>query len=873
MREHWWRRASREQELERELRAHLELEAEEHRDAGMTPPAARYASQRVFGNTARVMEETREAWGFQAFEQLLQDVRYGLRTMRRSPGFTAIAVLSLTLGIGANTAIFSLINVLMLRPLAVKEPDRLVEILTHRGKGHGNAFSWQTYRYLRDGSSLWELAASHRNSLYTRVEGLGTEKIEGQYCTGNYFPMLGIQPALGRLIGPEDDRMGSPATVAVVSWAYWKNRLGMDPGVIGRKVEVEDVPFTIVGVAPRDFVGLQVGLSEDIFIPLATEPLTRRPTYTANAGYKWLQLISRAKPGVSLEQIHAAMNVLFRRTLEIEAQDRHESSIPDWTIDVAPAGSGFSLLRDQFSKPLLVLMAIVCVLLLIACANVAGMLLAKGAARQREMALRVSLGAGRLRLVRQMVTESLILSGAAAILGVALAYAGGEFLVRILASGRLPIELQVTPDARVLLFTAGLALCTGIVFGLIPAFRAAPAFRDSSRGGETRARRFLGKALIASQVAFSVVLLTAAGMFLRNLSSLKNRDIGVRREGVVMVALDPSHSGYEQGQLASEYQRLLGRIELIPGVHSASLCWMPPIAGGGMDGNAFLDGSTAPMYVYKNLVGPRYFETVGTSLLAGREFDLRDQAGSTPVAIVNRTLARAAFGDGNPLGHRIKYKVDDSTWYEIVGVVSDAKYVYIREKTQPTVYVATMQQSRPASQFVIRTAMPLVEVMPPVRQAIRGMQRSVLIGKITTLETFIDSSIVEERLIATLSSLFGALGSLLAAVGLYGLLAYTVARRTNEIGIRMALGANRGSVIRMVLSEAILMVLAGLAAGVPLAIAGERAAGSMIPNLPAGLWMPVAMGVAAMIATGIVAAYLPARRASRVDPMVALRYE
>jgi predicted permease len=869
----WWRRASREQELERELRAHLELEAEEQRHAGMAPAEAHHAAQRIFGNTARVMEETREAWGLQSWDQLVQDVRYGLRTMRRSPGFTAIAVLSLTLGIGANTAIFSLINVLMLRPLPVKEPDRLVEILTHRGKGHGNAFSWQTYQFLRDGSNLWELAASHRNSLYTRVEGLGTEKIEGQYCTGNYFPMLGIQPALGRLIGPEDDRMGAPATVAVVSWAYWTNRLGQDPGVIGRTVEVEDVPFTIVGVSPRNFFGLQVGLSEDIFLPLATEPLTRHPTYTADAGYKWLQLISRAKPGVTIGQIHAAMNVLFRRTLEIEAQDRHQSTIPDWTIDVSPAGSGFTLLRDQFSKPLLVLMAIVCVLLLIASANVAGMLLAKGAARQREMTLRVSLGAGRLRLVRQMLTESLILSGAAAILGVALAYFGGAFLVRIVASGRLPIDLQVTPDARVLIFTAGLTLSTGLLFGLIPAFRAAPSIRDSGRAGETRSRRILGKALIATQVAFSVVLLAAAGLFLRNLASLRNRDIGIRREGVVMAALDPSHSGYREGELARDYQRLLGRLESIAGVHSASVCWMPPIAGGGMDGNAFVDGSTVPMHVYKNLVGPRYFETVGTAVLAGREFNSRDQAGSTPVAIINRTMAKAAFGDRNPIGRRIKYKLEDTASYEIVGVVGDAKYVYIREQTQPTVYLSTMQQSRPASQFVIRTALPLRVVMPSVREAIRGLQHSVLIGKVTTLETFIDSSIVEERLIATLSTLFGALGSLLAAVGLYGLLAYTVARRTNEIGVRMALGANRGSVIRMVLREAILMVAAGLAVGIPLAIAGERAAGSMIPNLPAGLWMPVAVGVGAMMATGIVAAYLPARRASRVDPMVALRYE
>jgi len=416
------------------------------------------------------------------------------------------------------------------------------------------------------------------------------------------------------------------------------------------------------------------------------------------------------------------------------------------------------------------------------------------------------------------------------------------------------------------------------LFGLIPALRAmgaspAPATRDSGRGGETRMRRLFGKGLIVSQVAFSVVLLTAAGMFVRNLASLQGRDLGIRRDGVLMVALDPSHSGYQDDQLSRDYQRLLERLRTIPGVLSASICWMPPIAGGGTDGTVSVEGSAAPVYLYKNWVAPGYFETVGMPLVAGRDFTFRDRTGSPRVVIINQTLARQAFGAGNPVGLHLTFQGGDTNSYEIIGIVGDAKYLDIREVTPATTYLATFQQPRPASEFFIRTAIQPTQIVPAVRQEVRDVLKTVLVGKVTTLSEHIDASIVQERLIAMLSSLFGALGSLLAAIGLYGLLAYTVARRTNEIGLRMALGADRGDVIRMVLREAVLMVAAGLIIGAPLALAGEYAATRMIPNLPAGPWMPVAIGVAAMIATGLIAAWLPARRASRVEPVAALRYE
>jgi putative ABC transport system permease protein len=880
----WLSRRRRDQELDEEIQAHLAMAARDRIERGDTPQAAELAVRREFGNRTVVQEVTREMWGWSSLERLWQDIRYALRTMRRSPGFTAVAVLSLALGIGANTAIFSLIDTLMLRSLPVREPGQLVDLLnTYPGDPRLNVYSFDAYQYMRDRNQVFSgLIACSPARLSVRGEGLEAAAADGEFVDGNYFRMLGVKPTAGRLIGPEDDgAQAASSAVAVVSWSYWKSRFNLDPAIMGKRIIIDDVPATIAGVAPQGFSGIVLGYRTQVWVTMSTEPAIHHATRHGG-----VSLMGRLKPGVSMEQARAEMAVLYRQTFD-EASLKRD---PNWSrvkFDLEPAGAGLSRadppggrLRDRFSKPLLFLMAVVGLLLLIACTNVASMLLARAAGRRREMALRISLGAGRLRLVRQVLTESLLLSVTGGLCGVLVAYFGADALVRIIASERSRIEIVVQPDMHMLLFTAGAALLTGVLFGLAPALHAmaaepASSLRTMGTAGETRLGRLFGRSLVVAQVALSVVLLSAAGLFIRHLSDLRNVNLGFQRDHLLLATLNPARSGYTGEQLSSAYRELLERFVAIPGVRSATLSSGTPISGAAASRFATVEGyqkKAVETRIFVRWVAPRYFETYGTPLLAGRDFTLQD-LGAAHLAILNRAMARYYFGDANPVGRRVTLERDDQP-FEIAGVVGDAKYIDLREPAPRTIYLCAFQARGVNSHsFSLRTNGDPAVVAGEVRRTVGTVLKTVPVESITTLAAQMDASIVPERLIATLSALFGALGSLLAAIGVYGLLAYTVARRINEIGIRMALGATRGDVIGMVVGDALRMVSIGLGIGVPMALWGRRFAASVMEGLPLASPVPIAFGAVAMIAIAMLAAYVPARRAARVDPMVALRYE
>jgi predicted permease len=825
---------------------------------------------------------------------LFQDLKFGLRMLAKNPGFTAVAVLTLALGIGANTAIFSLINTLMLRMLPVRDPGQLVELL-HRYPGDPrlNGFSWQSYEHYRDHNHVLSGLIGFRPSRFSlRGDGLERETVDGEYVVGDYFPVLGVKPAIGRLIDPEVDQIGAEGSaVAVVSWSFWKSRFNLNPSILGKRIIVDEVPLTVIGVTPREFFGLEIWSRPEVWVPVTMEPAIHH-TSQASFGLGELKLIGRLKPGVSIEQARAEMSLLFQFTIEEITKER---DIPLWRqakMELVPAGAGLALLRDRYAKPLLILMALVGLLLLIACTSIASMLLARAAARKREMALRVCLGAGRFRLLRQVLTESLLLSAAGSLLGIFLPYFGADALVRIITSGRtmpgLPpqIEIQVHPDAHVLLFTAGIALLTGVLFGLAPALRAmatAPAssLQAAGRASETQFGRLFGKGLVAVQVALSVMLLSAATLFIAYMENLEHLNLGFHKDHLLLVSLEPAHSGYSSDDLSQRYEELLGRLEVLPGVRSATLCAGTPLSGGGASGFANVEGFEEKpedrRYVSINWVAPNYFHTLGMPLLAGRDFSSQDQGG-TRVAIINQAMARYYFPGRDAIG---KHFTLDRDWrgfgpdepYEIVGVVGDAHYYEIREEPPRTIYFDTFQGRWVGSHLVLRTRIAPTVVAPDVRRTVREIVKGVSVGHITTMADQVDASIVPERVLAMISGSLGVLGSLLAALGLYGLLAYTVARRTNEIGVRMALGASRGSMARMVLRDALGMVSAGLVIGIPIALWARKFAASMIEGIPPSIVLPIYLAVAGIIAVALVASYIPARRATKVDPMVALRYE
>jgi predicted permease len=807
------------------------------------------------------------------------DLRYALRLMRHNPGFTAVAVLSLALGIGANTAIYSLFYTIMLRQLPVAHPEQLVEFLfSDPGQVRDDGYwSWERYEYVRDHNHVFSALTgmTFDNLASLRLEGSDPETVIEESVLGNYFQVLGLKPSIGRLTGPEDVPASGDGEAAVVSWSWWNNRFHRDPSILGKRIFVNDAPKTIVGVAPRGYVGPRVGSRTDVWLPYQKDTV---------------RMLARIKPGVTRQQAQAEMRVLLHSLLE-QSADRNNAKVKPIHLDVEPAGAGLARVREQYGKALVLLMGVVGLLLLLACINMASLLLARSAGRQRELAVRVGLGAGRGRLVRQMLTEAVMLSGAGTLVGAVLAYAGTGILVRIMASGRAfeHIDVEVQPNLHLLVVTAAIGVLTGVLFGLAPAwyaFRAAPAsaLRPSGRGGDTWFWRLFGKGLVASQVALSIFLVTGTAVFLTHLSKLRNYDLGFRSDHVLLMVLDPAHSNYKREQLAAPYQQLLARLQTIPGVLSASITACTPLQGCG-SGSRFVNAEGHLEQPEERLrpavyfVAPRYFDTLGIPLLAGRDFSPRDIVRSR-VAIVSTAVARHYFPGENPIGRNITIVHDprpfpfgDDRPYEIIGVAGDVKPFELRDAPYPTIYFDMFQVNHIFDQFQLRTRSDPAPMAETVRRMAREVLTDVPVKRVTTLAAQVDSNIVPERLIATLSEFFGGLGAALAGIGIYGLLAYSVARRTNEIGVRVALGAKARDVSRLVLRDTLGLLCAGLVAGAFLVVWGRPLAASLVQDLKPESAGPLALAAGAIVAVALLASYVPLRRATRVDPMVALRHE
>ncbi|HME00066.1 MAG TPA: ABC transporter permease [Terriglobia bacterium] len=811
---------------------------------------------------------------------LWNDLRYGLRLMRRNPGFTVVAVLSLALGIGANTAIFSLFYTVMLHQLPVAHPEQLVEFLyKDPGRPRDDGYRrWDEYENIRDHNHVFSALTGMTFDNLARVstEGSEPETLIVENVLGNYFEVLGLKPAIGRLTTPQDVPASGDAGVVVVSWHYWNRWFHRDAAILGRRIYVNGNPETIVGVAPRAYTGPRVGDRTDVWEP-----------YQKDA----VRMLARLKPGVTLRQAEAEMNVLYQSWVDQNDATQKNTKLRQRKVEVEPAGAGLARVRDLYGKSLVLLMGVVGLLLLLACVNMASMLLARLAGRQREMAVRVALGASRGRLVSQMLIESVLLSGAGTLVGLMLAYFGTGVLVRIMASAQphQHVEIQVKPDLNLLLFTAGIAVLTGLLFGLAPAWyalRSAPAsaMRQTGAAGDTWFWRWFGRGLVAAQVALSIFLVTGAVVFLGHLSKLRNFDLGFRSDHVLLVTIDPSGSGYQREQLAAPYQRLLARLQAIPGVRSASISGCTPIQGCGSGARYLIaEGHVeAPVERQRpaiSFVTPGYFETLGIPLLAGRDFSLRD-VGRPRVTIVSAAVARHFFAGVNPIGRHITIVHDpfpfpfgDDRPYEIIGLAGDVKPFELHDPPYPSIYFNMFQENHLFDQFELRTSADPAAMAGTVRRVVGEVLKTAPVTRVKTLSEQVDSDIVPERLIAALSEFFGVLGAALAGIGLYGLLAYSVARRTNEIGIRMALGATTGDVSRLVLGDAIGMLCAGFVVGACMVLWGRPLAASLVQDLKPESSGPLALAGGAIAAVSLLASYVPARRAARVDPMVALRHE
>ncbi|TAM84276.1 MAG: ABC transporter permease [Acidobacteria bacterium] len=911
-----FRKARLEQQLHEDIQAHLDMLAEENLRKGMTPEEARYAAQREFGNIASMKEECRESWSIRIIEELVQDVRYGLRQLRRNPGFTIVAVLTLALGIGANTAIFSVIDAVMHRRLPVKDPGQLRLLswtcaanrlpLTSNAsyKFHdstsGTVCSSLSYPFFQQLQAHTEVFASVfgfaplslQPTLNIDIDGR-IRVVEGELVTGNYFSGLGAQPILGRPITDQDEKTGV-STVAVISYRFWRAAFGGSPEAIGKAFKVNGMPFTVVGVAQPDFFGLDSESMTDIWIPVGQssgltpwglQPTSGHPLFMSEDRW-WLIVVARLKPGITQQRASAVLNGLFRQSLTATLNPTPKpEDLPHLVL--LSASRGLGALRQQLSPPLLMLLVTMCLGLAIACTNVAILLSARGTTRQREIGVRLALGASRARLICQLLTECVILAGIGAAFGLLFAAGSVRLLILMLTQSGERVPHNVYPDLTVLAFTIAVSLLTAILFGLAPSLHATrleltPLLKegvDQDLASNARLGLRLGNTLVVAQVAISLFLVVVAGLFVTTLRNLRNQDIGFNTRNLLLFSVDPGAPRYGQANLARLYARLQQRICAVPGVRSSALSLLT-LGSGAVNTDEIsihgyrMGGGQNPE-IFWNGVGPDFFGTMSMPLLLGRGMDPHDMEKSSKVAVVNGRMARYFFGNANPLGRHISFRAIPKEEFEIVGVVKSAKDSDLHEEPPRTVYIPYTQIPTPLGRvyFEVRTNVNPVELIDSIQHVVHEVDSHLAILDLKTETQQLDESLLQERFFSALSASFGAFALLLASMGIYGTVAYSVNRRTHEIGIRLALGAQRNDILRMIARNTIILLLIGLAIGMPCTLVSAKLVSSMLFGVkPSDPLTFIAVSLI-LIVVALLACYIPARRAAKVDPMVALRYE
>ncbi|MCZ2075340.1 MAG: ABC transporter permease [Bryobacterales bacterium] len=866
-----------------ELQFHLAMREQRLVESGVPAGEAHARALRELGNPTILAEQTLDSWRYSFVDTLIQDVQYGLRTMRRNPGFTLAAILSLSLGIGANTAVFSLMDTVMLRMLPVHNPERLV-IFAHRGDGEASTGSnYPLYETLRKQSkSFLDVLAFWALPMKVRVGG-ETIPVDGQYVTPNYFSGLGARPILGRAFSEAD----AQDAVAVISYGLWKRSFAGSADVLGKTIKINGAPLTIIGVHPPEFFGVRPGSSVEVSVPIGLQQRispefgNRLVEREATWG---LCIVGRLRDGVSLDTARAEAETLVRPWIQEVVRPALSGRRGIWErVELLPGGSGLDTLRRQFSKPLRILLGIVALVLLIACANITNLLLARSASRRRELALRASIGAGRFRLVRQLLTEAIVLAALGGAVGLVLAIWAARLLVTFLSSGGQAFVVNVNPDLRMLAFTLAISLLTAIIFGLVPALRVtsldlSASLKEHSAGQAPALRgRTSRRMLVVGQVSLSLVLLIGASLFLRSLINIRGLDPGFNPERLLLVTFDPIGTGYRGERLSAFYRQVLERITTLPGVRSASLSSLGPLSGDDttrfFNTSDYSPRSTDDQVVRVNSVSPLYFETMGIPVIEGRQFSSVDSSGSAKVAILNQAAARQYFGNRSAVGAIFRLGRNSlGLPIEVVGVVGDSKQKDLRDQPPRMVYFP-LDQAPQSVVAEVRAAGDIAGVIAGLRQAIAAVNSEIPVNSIKTVREQVNAGLVQERLLATLSSLFGLLALLLASVGLYGVISYTVTMRTGEIGIRMALGAQRLSILWTVLSEAGLLVSAGVAVGVLSAIGVTRTFAKMLFGLTPTDPLAYLIASITLLVAATSAAFIPAYRASRIDPISALRQE